>query len=852
MRKKFSIFLCLLVVSLAAASSAFGQATIVILNDVDVDGVGFRDHTPVPSVGGNTGTTLGEQRFNAAQFAANLWGASLNSGLTITIRTSWEALGCTATTATLASANPVSVRQNFPNALFSNTWYPAALANALSGTDSSANPEITARFNINLGKTGCLDTRPWYYGLDGNHGAGIDMVTVALHEFAHGLGFTTFTDPETGAFFNGTPSIWDRFLLDNSTGILWLNMSATERVASAINTGHLVWSGQQVITSVPGVLVGGADPSNRVLMYAPNPFDGGSSVAHFDRSASPNILMEPIISNDLDHSVSPPGDLTLPLLRDIGWNSAIAAPSPPPNDNFAAAQVISGCSGAVNGTNAGATHEAGEPNHSPDNNGGVRSIWYQWQSPSTGTATITTAGSGFDTVLGVYTGSSVSALTTVGKDDDGGGADRTSSLSFAATAAVTYRIAVDGYNNFGSGGDFGPATLTWNVTNCSNTFTPTVLSANQVELKSWTISGQTFAYAKLTFPDAGFRVSNWGTPTRAGNAFSVDALVERFNGPSAQVVTSTAQIWALGALTPGDYTFAFKNSGTTVKTLNFTVSNTAPAANPIDDARTFVFWQYKDFLRRDPDGPGWDHWTGEITQCTDPAFRRPGETEAQCVDRKRENTSAAFFLSPEFQNTGYFVLRVYRGSLGRMPFFGGTGSPNDEFTRDAAIVGQGIVVNNALAPDVINANKQAFVNSFVTRTDFRAIYDGLSNAQYVDKLFQTTGVTPSASNRQALIDGLNANTETRASVLFKVVDGTQTVTGGVLVFNTTYGKAFYDNLFNAAFVQMEYFGYLLRDPDPDGYAFWLGKLNTFGDWVNAEMVKAFINSPEYRSRFGAP
>jgi hypothetical protein len=187
-----------------------------------------------------------------------------------------------------------------------------------------------------------------------------------------------------------------------------------------------------------------------------------------------------------------------------------------------------------------------------------------------------------------------------------------------------------------------------------------------------------------------------------------------------------------------------------------------------------------------------------------------------------------------------------------MPHFGGTGSPNDEFTRDAATVGQGIVVNDALAPDVINANKQAFVVAFVQRPEFRAIYDGMSNTQYVDALFQTTGVTPSASERQALIDGLNASTETKATVLFKVVDGTTTGTGGLLTFNTTYGKAFYDNLFNQAFVQMEYFGYLLRDPDPGGYAFWLGKLNTFGDWVNAEMVKAFIKSPEYRSRFGQP
>jgi hypothetical protein len=190
-----------------------------------------------------------------------------------------------------------------------------------------------------------------------------------------------------------------------------------------------------------------------------------------------------------------------------------------------------------------------------------------------------------------------------------------------------------------------------------------------------------------------------------------------------------------------------------------------------------------------------------------------------------------------------------------MPFFGGGNTANDEFTRDAATVGQGIVVNNALAHDVINANKQAFVNAFVTRTDFRAIYDGMTAAQFVDRLFGTTGVTPSGADRQALIDELTnggMSNSAKASVLFKVVDGTTTGAGGVLTFNTTYGQAFYNNLFNAAFVQMEYFGYLQRDPDSGGYDFWLGKLNFFGDWVNAEMVKAFINSPEYRSRFGAP
>ncbi|HEX3184297.1 MAG TPA: S8 family serine peptidase [Pyrinomonadaceae bacterium] len=378
------------------------------------------------------------------------------------------------------------------------------------------------------------------------------------------------------------------------------------------------------------------------------------------------------------------------------------------------------------------------------------------------------------------------------------------------------------------------------------------LSGPQVELKNWTIDGRTSVYVKLNFPETGYHVVDWGNPSQAGNAFTVNTAVEHSNSANVPAISNTAQIWDLGLLPPGNYSFTFKTSGTTAKVLNFTVSATPPPANVIDDAREFVRWQYKDFLRREPDGPGWDHWTGEITMCTAAANRFPGETEPQCIERKRANTSAAFFLSPEFSNTGYFVLRVYRGSLGRMPHFGGAVGVGNEFTRDAATVGAGIVVNDSLDPNIINANKQAYVNEFVTRFEFRQLYDPLNNTQYVDKLFQTTGVTPTAGERQALIDGLNGGGETRASVLFKVVDGTTTITDGHLVFNTNYGKAFYDNLFNAAFVQMEYFGYLLRDPDDGGYNFWLGKLNQFGNWVDAQMVLAFIKSPEYRSRFGAP
>ena len=86
----------------------------------------------------------------------------------------------------------------------------------------------------------------------------------------------------------------------------------------------------------------------------------------------------------------------------------------------------------------------------------------------------------------------------------------------------------------------------------------------------------------------------------------------------------------------------------------------------IVDADFFAAQHYIDFLRRFPDAPGWAHWTGEITQCSNPAQRFPNESEATCIDRKRTNTSGAFFLSPEFQGSGSFVLRVYWGTLGKL------------------------------------------------------------------------------------------------------------------------------------------------------------------------------------------
>ena len=382
-----------------------------------------------------------------------------------------------------------------------------------------------------------------------------------------------------------------------------------------------------------------------------------------------------------------------------------------------------------------------------------------------------------------------------------------------------------------------------------------VLTAQQIDqIKAWTVAGRTYVYVKPQFPDAGYRVANWGQVARSSNDFTVDASAERFTGPSIQAVVTTAQIYDLGPIADGTYNFNFKTSGTLAKTIQFTVASATLPPNTIDTAREFVRQQYRDFLNREADQAGEDFWTDNITKCSDPARRPAGQTEAQCMLRQRETTSGAFFLSPEFQYTGYYVYRMYQGALGRQPKL-------SEFTPDAQFVGAGIIVNGQLSAAKINQNKADFAQQFVNCTDaaeyrcaeFKAIYDGLNNRQYVDKLFLTTGVNASEPARTTLVNGLYGGTETRASVLRKVVDGIVVIAEGNQQFTTSYGQAFYNSEFNRAFVQLQYFGYMKRDPDDAGYAFWLGKLNQFGgSFVNAEMVLAFISSPEYRARFGQP
>jgi hypothetical protein len=369
-----------------------------------------------------------------------------------------------------------------------------------------------------------------------------------------------------------------------------------------------------------------------------------------------------------------------------------------------------------------------------------------------------------------------------------------------------------------------------------------ITDAFQTEIKSWTVGGRTSAFVKLTFPDDSYRVASWGTATRSGTTFTAEARIERVAGV-VPVPYSNATIYDLGALAAGNYAFSFKTNSSSLQSLIIAVSTALPAPNPIDAAREFARQHYSDFLSREPDAPGLDFWTNEIASCG---------ADARCIDIKRVSVSGSFFLSSEFQSTGYYVYRVYQGALGRRPRY-------VEFLPEVRAVAAGIVVNNALSPSKIDANKLDFARAFVVRDEFRNKYpETLTASEYVDRLFQTTGIAPEGSERNALIvemSGGGTLTERRASVLYKVVDGTRSEQNGVdvrLVFLTRYGKVFYDREYNPAFVQMQYFGYLRRDPDQAGFDFWLGKLNSFRNFIDAEMVRSFILASEYRARFGQP
>jgi hypothetical protein len=246
--------LILSIVLVTMTSAAPMNAATLVIQNADAPGKGFNDPTPATPVGGNPGTTLGEQRLNVFRYAAEIWGKLLESDVQIVIRATFSPIDdrdpCTSTSAILGAAGPADSLANFPGAPSPNVFYPVALANKLARQDlRPGEPDIDAFFNSLVDNATCLGSTDWYYGLDTKHGEDIDLAVVLLHEFAHGLGMSGSTSVRTGEFDRepgllvGFPNVWDQHALDLTTGLRWELLTAQQRKDSALNSGNTVWDG---------------------------------------------------------------------------------------------------------------------------------------------------------------------------------------------------------------------------------------------------------------------------------------------------------------------------------------------------------------------------------------------------------------------------------------------------------------------------------------------------------------------------------------------------------------------------------------------------------------------------------
>ena len=693
-----------------------------------------------------------------------------------------------------------------------------SLARAIGLLDPTAQPSDGAP------RIGFNGTGNFTFDFDRNDGVtGIDFESVATHEIGHALGFTSRSGSSVTP---PVPAMWDLYRFRTGT------TSGTFTTATRIMTvGGSPDPLQFYFVPGAGELgLSNGGPSGA----SDNGADGNQSSHWKQASLNGGVIagyigiMDPRIPSNLVRLVT---NNDIGALNVFGYNSNLVGPPPPPaNDNFVSAQVISGCSGTVSGSNAGATRESGEPNHSPDNGGGNRSIWYQWTATSTGSATFTTAGSAFDTVMGVYTGSSVGALTSVGKGDDNSANDKTSTVTFNATAGTVYHIAVDGYNNGGSGGDFGPVTLNWNAAGCGNSvflFSQTGYDVNErdgsvtITVNRNNDSSQPGTVNYATSDAAGLQactVTNNDASERCDYATAVGTLRFAAGETSKSFVIPIVD----DAIPEGTESFNVSLSSPTGGTLfasgtvQVRIANDflAPANhNPIDDIPFFVTEQYIDFLGRLPDPTGFNNWVTTLNGCPNGGF---GENDNPNCDRV--HVSAGFFLSPEFQQRGYFAYRYYEVALDRRPTYA-------EFVPDMAIVG------GPQSPASEELSKQSYTDAWTQRPAFKSRYDALSNSAYVDALEVNAEVT--VSNKATLVAALNGGTMNRGQVLRNIVES----------------QAVADRFFNRAFVSMQYFGYLRRDPDTIGFNNWLNTLNADPNNFR-HMIFGFLFSTEYRQRFG--
>ncbi|HEX8294574.1 MAG TPA: NF038122 family metalloprotease [Pyrinomonadaceae bacterium] len=902
---------------------------ITITLSVDYGPQFFGSDYASPGIAGKTGS------FGITQSLANVRSRLINnSNATAPELALYNALP---TGSVPAEYNGAAV--NVPNVIVHTAQARALGYNLAPGIDAQIG------FNSNFANGGKFDFDP----SDGITPGLLDFDAVVVHEIGHALGFSS----ASGGSNSSALTIWDLFRFRPGAANA-SNFGSAQRVLTKGGTQVMFGNFTNTFASQElGLSTGGPSPP------AGDTDDGRESSHWKAYELLPTRafigVMVPTIFPGLRRAITENDIRTVDL---VGY-SVVFDPARPANDNFADALPLSGASGNYVGGNVWATREPGEPATQAGFTGD-KSVWFVWTAPTTGTAVFDTAGSGFDTTLGVYTGSALGTLAPCAgcQNDDQGGGLRTSRVAFDTVAGTAYYIDVDGWS-----GASGAVLLNWSSTGTTPTPTPTptppasfhlaatastaaehhraagfvvtragslteTASVNYTVTAGTALSGSDFTLASgvinfaggdlfkvltveinddttpeaaetvfvtltsgnggsvvgtpntavLTilddddFPANSVRISGAATQTVSEGGGKIDITVTRA-GDTSQAASVGYRTWDSTAMGTRDYTFAGGTldfaAGETAKTFpvlitedayaegeeRFNVQLTRPsrtvldgsqsiiqvavqdddaaagAANPNDASEAFVRQHYMDFLNRLPDEEGLAFWTGDIEQCG---------ADAQCRQVKRVNVSAAFFLSIEFQETGYLVYRAYQAAYGSdaqrlAPI------RYDEMMTESQRISRGVRVNVGDWQAQLAANKAAFFDELVDSGRFRAEYPAeMTPAQFVDKMIRNTSAL--FPERDSLVAQLAADPSPsgRAAVLRRFAESEQLKAGAK----------------NRAFVLMEYFGYMRRNPDdpPDGdflgYNHWLGKLQQFdGNHVAAEMVKAFLESIEYRTRF---
>jgi hypothetical protein len=689
-----------------------------------------------------------------------------------------------------------------------------------------------------------------------------DFDAVAVHEMGHALGFNSLVgDREQTPTNPLAVSVWDIFRFRPGTATL-NNFNTAQRILASGGSQIHFANGPELglSTGKPSAPVGG----------------DGNQGSHWKADELGGVfigVMDPTIARGQRYTMTNNDQNAI----DIFGYTVVATPGPP-NDNFANAQVLTGNSGTVNGSSSFATKEAGEPTNPPGTGGG-RSVWYNWTATGTGQATFDTNGSNFDTILAAYTGTAVNALTHLASNDDISPLNDPpprniqSLITFPVTAGTVYRIQVDGFD-----GDQGSITLHWTGPG-TPTPTPTPTPGpNTVQFSASTASATETAGATTKVDLLVTRTGDTAAAAKVNYATSDATATDR----SDYEATLGTLLFAGGETSKTVTVFIVDDAfGEPPQTFNVTLSNPvactlgAPAAvtvtinsdelvdgaNPVKNASFnndfFVRQHYLDFLNREPDSGGLNFWKGQLNECESVPLPAGFTDAQQCRDIRRINVSAAFFLSIEFQQTGYLVERLYKVAYGDAvgtSTFGGNHTlfvpivRLNEFLADTQAMGKGVVIGAPGADQLLESNKQAVIADFVQRSRFTTQYpSGMTSAAFVDALNANASNAGtqvlSPSERQQLINELDSQIKTRAQVLRAVAEDADLFAAEK----------------NRAFVLTQFIGYLRRNPndppeaglDYTGYDFWLGKLNQFnGNFVNAEMVKAFLVSGEYQGRFG--